>query len=368
MSGDWACAEGAIAAGCRFFAGYPITPATEIAERLALRLPQVGGTYMQFEDEIASITAIIGASYSGTKAMTATSGPGLSLMLEGVGLAIMTEAPCVVVDVMRAGPSTGQPTHSSQGDVFQCRWGSHGDYEIIALAPSSVQDMFDMTIEAFNLSERYRVPVFVMADAVVGHLREKLVIPTVDQIKVEDRLKPKVPKENYTPFAVDEGLVPPMASFGEGYRFFATGSTHDTRGYPSNSDEVHEALVSRLCKKIASNVEDISKPGLFFTEDADVLIVAYGSVARTSLQAVEDGRRKGLRIGMLRLRAIWPFPVDAVADAASGCKKIIVPEMNNGKIVREVERAVGRGRVRFVGQLRSRLPRPENILEEAEAS
>jgi 2-oxoglutarate ferredoxin oxidoreductase subunit alpha len=235
MNGDLACAEGALIAGCRFFAGYPITPATEIAEHLSQRLPELGGIYVQMEDEIASMAAIIGASYSGLKAMTATSGPGFSLMQENIGLAVMTEAPCVIVDVMRGGPSTGQPTMPGQQDVMQAKWGSHGDYGIIALTPSSVQEMFNLTIEAFNLSETYRVPTLLMADEIVGHMWEKVVIPSMDKVKITNRKKPQVLPEEYKAFKPDADLVPPMACFGEGYHFHATGLTHDENGYPKTS-------------------------------------------------------------------------------------------------------------------------------------
>jgi 2-oxoglutarate ferredoxin oxidoreductase subunit alpha len=258
LNGDVACAEAALVAGCRFFAGYPITPATEIAETLSERMPELGGIYIQMEDEIASIAAVIGASYSGLKAMTATSGPGFSLMQENIGLAAMTEAPCVIVDVMRAGPSTGQPTMPGQQDVMQAKWGSHGDYGIIALTPSSVQEMFDLTIEAFNLSEIYRVPTLLMADEIVGHMWEKVVIPPIDKVRIVNRKKPNLPAEEYKPFLPDQDLVPPMACFGEGYHFHATGLTHNESGYPRTSSiEDQTKLVNRLCEKIQKNSDKI---------------------------------------------------------------------------------------------------------------
>lgn len=339
MSGDIACAEGAIAAGCRFFAGYPITPATEIAEHLASRMPKVGGIYVQMEDEIASIAAVIGASYAGLKAMTATSGPGFSLMQENIGLAAMTEAPCVVVDVMRGGPSTGQPTLSGQQDVMQAKWGSHGDYEIIALAPASVQEMFDLTIEAFNFAETYRVPTFLMADEVVAHMWEKLVIPSAEKIKTVNRKRPNMPPERYLPFMPDEDLVPPMACFGEGYRFHATGLTHDEHGYPRTQDsETHARLVGRLCDKIRRNADKIVRVEEVMLDDADVVVVAYGIVARAALSAVKKARETGVKAGLIRLVTLWPFPEKYVAKAAERAKAIIVPEMNLGQIVCEVER------------------------------
>ncbi|MEM2420091.1 MAG: 2-oxoacid:acceptor oxidoreductase subunit alpha [Candidatus Bathyarchaeia archaeon] len=340
MSGDVACAEGAIAAGCRFFAGYPITPATEIAEHIAARMPKVGGIYIQMEDEIASIAAVIGASYAGLKAMTATSGPGFSLMQENIGLAVMTEAPCVIVDVMRGGPSTGQPTLPGQQDVMQAKWGSHGDYEIIALSPSSVQEMFDLTIEAFNLAEMYRVPTLLMADEVVAHMWEKVVIPPAEEIKIVNRKKPNTPPGNYAPFMPDNDLVPPMACFGEGYRFHATGLTHDEHGYPRTQDsDVQMRLVKRLCDKIRKNADKIVRVEEVMIDDAEVVVVAYGIVARAALSAVKKAREQGIKAGLVRLITLWPFPEKHVARAAEKAKAIIVPEMNCGQMVREVERA-----------------------------
>jgi 2-oxoglutarate ferredoxin oxidoreductase subunit alpha len=340
MSGDIACAEGAIAAGCRFFAGYPITPATEIAEHIAARMPKVGGIYIQMEDEIASIAAVIGASYAGLKAMTATSGPGFSLMQENIGLAAMTEAPCVIVDVMRGGPSTGQPTLPGQQDVMQAKWGSHGDYEIIALAPSSVQEMFDLTIEAFNLAETYRVPTFVMADEVVAHMWEKVVIPPAEKIRIVNRKKPNTPPDKYAPFMPDNDLVPPMACFGEGFRFHATGLTHDEHGYPrTQSSEVQMRLVQRLCDKIRKNADKIIRVEEHMLGDAEIVVFAYGIVARAALSAVRKARQQGIKAGLLRPITLWPFPEKHVAKAAENAKAIIVPEMNCGQMVREVERA-----------------------------
>jgi len=288
MSGDLACAEGALAAGCRFFGGYPITPATEIAERMARRMPEVGGIYIQMEDEIGSIAAVIGASYAGKKAMTATSGPGFSLMQENIGLAVMTEAPLVIVDIMRGGPSTGQPTMPGQQDIMQAKWGSHGDYEIIALAPSSVQEMFDLTIECFNLAEIYRVPVILLADEIIGHMWERVKIPPPDEIVIVNRKKPKVPPNEYHP------LVPPMACFGEGYRFHATGLTHDEKGEPKTvSIEEQNKLVRRLCDKIRKNADKIIKVEEVMLEDAEVAVIAYGIASRAALSAVAFSRKTG---------------------------------------------------------------------------
>jgi len=360
--GDWACAEGAIAAGCRFFAGYPITPATEIAERMALRLPKVGGAYVQFEDELGSMAAVIGSSYAGVKAMTATSGPGLSLMQENIGLAVMTEAPCVIVDVMRGSPSTGQPTKAAQGDVMQCRWGSHGDYEIIALVPASVQEMFDLTIEAFNLSEQYRVPTMVMADEVIGHVRERLVIPDPNNITIIDRKKPDAPPGEYLPFRPGENLVPPMACFGEGYHFHATGLTHDERGYPDMSIETQEKLVRRLCDKIRRNANKIIRLDKRFVDDAEILVVAFGSPARSAASAVATARSEGIKAGLLRLVTIWPFPTEELEELSKQLKSVIVLEMNYGQLVREVERAVKPTPVSFLPKLGEEPHRPEEVL------
>ena len=364
MNGDVACAEGAIAAGCRFFAGYPITPATEIAEHLSQRMPEIGGIYIQMEDEIGSIAAVIGASYTGLKAMTATSGPGFSLMQENIGLAVMTEAPCVIVDVMRGGPSTGQPTLPGQQDVMQAKWGSHGDYEIIALAPSSVQEMFDLTVEAFNLSETYRVPTILLADEIVAHMWEKVVIPPAEKMKIVNRKKPNVPPEKYMPFMPDDDLVPPMACFGDGFSFHATGLTHDEHGYPqTQSSEVQQRLVRRLCDKIRKNADKIIRVEEVMLEDADVVVVAYGIVARAALSAVRKAREEGIKAGLLRPITLWPFPEKNVAKIAKQAKAIVVAEMNCGQLVREVERSAKETPVVFLSKLGEDPHTPMEILE-----
>jgi 2-oxoglutarate ferredoxin oxidoreductase subunit alpha len=368
MSGDVACAEGAIAAGCRFFAGYPITPATEIAERMAQRLPQVGGVYIQMEDEIGSLAAVLGASYAGVKSMTATSGPGFSLMQENIGLAVMTETPCVIVNVMRGGPSTGQPTMPGQQDVMQAKWGSHGDYEIIALAPSSVQEMFNLTVEAFNLSEIYRVPTMVLADEIVGHMWERIQIPPPEEIRIVNRKKPpKNLKGNYAPFQPDDDLVPPMAVFGEGYHFHATGLTHDEFGTPkTDSIEVQTKLVMRLCDKIRKNSEKIIKVEKIMLEDAEVAVISYGISSRAALNAVRKAREKGVKAGLLRLIILWPFPERQVREIAKQVKWIVVPEMNYGQLVREVERAAKETPVVFLPKLGEEPHKPTEILEALE--
>ncbi len=365
LNGDIACAEGAIAAGCRFFAGYPITPATEIAEHLSERMPEFGGIYVQMEDEIASMAAVIGASYAGLKSMTATSGPGFSLMQENIGLAVMTETPCVVVDIMRGGPSTGQPTLPGQQDVMQARWGSHGDYEIIALSPSSVQEMFTLTVEAFNLAETYRVPTMLLGDEIVAHMWEKVLIPSVENLKVNNRKKPKVSPEEYLPFKPEDDLVPPMACFGEGYHFHATGLTHNEHGYPqTQSAEVQYKLVNRLCDKIRKNADKIVKVEEVMLEDADVVVFAYGIVARSALSAVRKARAEGIRAGLLRAITLWPFPEKQVARVAKQAKAIVVPEMNCGQLVGEVERRARTTPVAFLSKFGEEPHTPLEILEE----
>lgn len=369
INGDVACAEGAIAAGCRFFAGYPITPATEIAERMAERLPEVGGTFIQMEDEIASISAVLGASWAGVKAMTATSGPGFSLMMENLGLGYMTETPCVIVNVQRGGPSTGLPTLVGQGDMMQARWGTHGDYEVIALAPSSAQEMFDLTITAFNLSEKYRLPVLIMSDAVIGHITEKVVIPAEEEIPIVNRKMFTGPPETYLPYLPDEDLVPPMVAAGQGYRVYITGLTHDERGYPSTSPEVHERLVRRLVEKVRRNAHDILRLEEQQTEGADVIVVAYGISARIAHRAMELARAAGYRVGMLRLITVWPFPEERVRALAARVKAFVVPEINLGHIAREVQRcAAGRARTIPVTRAGGAVHNPQEIfaaIEEA---
>ncbi len=339
MLGDFACAEGALAAGCRFFAGYPITPSTEVAERMAERLPEVDGTYIQMEDEIASIAAIIGASWAGVKSMTATSGPGFSLMMENIGLAVMFETPIVIVNVQRAGPSTGLPTLVGQGDMMQVRWGSHGPYEIIALVPWSAQECFDLTVRAFNLAERFRVPVFVMTDAEVGHLTEKVVIPPADQIPVVNRKRPKVPPEQFKTYEPDpDDLVPPMPNAGEGYHVFAESLTHDERGYPVMTAAAQEKLVERLIAKIKRFEHEILDWEERDVEGAEVVVLSYGISARIATRAIAQAREKGIKVGFFRLITAWPFPEQRVREISRHIKGFVVPEINYGQIAREVAR------------------------------
>jgi 2-oxoglutarate ferredoxin oxidoreductase subunit alpha len=364
MSGDLACAEGAIAAGCRFFAGYPITPATEIAERMSERLPKVGGVFIQMEDEIASMNAILGGSWAGVKSMTATSGPGFSLMMENLGLGIMLETPCVVVNVQRGGPSTGLPTLVAQADMMQARWGSHGVYEIIALCATSPQDLFDVTIKAFNLSEKYRTPVLVMTDEAVGHMTERVVIPPSDQIQLYPRRKPRVGPNEYGPYQPDEDLVPPMAVAGEGYRFHVTGLTHDEKGYPMAVASAQVKYVQRLLDKIRRNVDDIIILEEDGVDDADVVVVSYGISARVSLLPVQQARAEGLKVGMLKLVTVWPFPEKRVRELAGRVKAFVVPEINAGQIALEVERcAAGRAPVTLIPHMGGDIIHPHQIVE-----
>lgn len=373
MHGDEACAEGALAAGCRFFAGYPITPSTEIAEHLSRRLPQVGGVFIQMEDELASMAAILGASAAGVRSMTATSGPGLSLMMENLGLGVMLELPCVVVDVQRGSPSTGLPTMPGQSDVMQARWGSHGDYQIAAFSPWSPQEMFDLTVLAFNVADRYRIPVLLLADEVVGHMVERVVIPQESALERWERKRPLHPPggnghnsgnghEVFYPFlAEDEDLVPPMVHAGEGYHIHYTGLTHDERGYPDMSADTHHRLVTRLSEKVQRNAAQMIRTEGYFLEDARILVIAYGCTARSAQSAVRKARQAGVPAGLLRLVSIWPFPEALVRQLAGEMDQVVVAEMNLGQISREVER-VARRSVRGVFHGGGEMIPPEPIL------
>ncbi|MDQ7779324.1 MAG: 2-oxoacid:acceptor oxidoreductase subunit alpha [Planctomycetota bacterium] len=363
FQGDTACAEGGIYAGCRFFGGYPITPATEVAERMAERLPAIGGIYIQMEDEIASMCAVLGAAWGGRKSMTSTSGPGFSLMMENFGLGIMTETPCVLVNVQRAGPSTGLPTAVGQGDMMQARWGSHGVYEVIALCPSSPQEAFNLTVRAFNLSEKYRLPVLVMMDEVVGHMTEKVVIPEPGELEVVPRRESRVAPDAYLPFKPDADLVPPMVRAGQGYHIHVTGLTHDERGYPVITKEAQEKLVRRLCDKIRVNRKDILSWEEREAENADVLVVAYGITARIAMLPIQMARKKGLKVGLFRLITAWPFPEERLRKLAGTVGGVVVPEINYGQMVFEVERCVaGKAPVRLVSHMGGSTHRPEDIL------
>ena len=338
LQGNEAMVEGAIAAGCRFYAGYPITPASEISERMSYRLPQVDGTFIQMEDEISSLGAVIGASLAGVKSMTATSGPGFSLMQENLGYACMTEVPCVIVNVMRGGPSTGMPTSPAQGDVMQARWGTHGDHPIIVLSVASVSECFSIIVTAFNLSEKYRVPVIVLSDEVVAHSRETFTIPPADSIEVVDRIAPTVPPEWYKPYEDNSRGVPPMSSMGEGYRHHVTGLVHDIYGFPTDKADEIAAFTKRQFRKITNGFFEIQITKKFNLEDAEIVVIAYGSVARSARHAVAMARAQGIKAGLIQLVTIFPFPKNTVVNVMRQCKAVLVPEMNMGQISREVKR------------------------------
>ena len=363
VQGNEACAEGAIYAGMRFYAGYPITPSTEIAEILAKRLPQVGGKFIQMEDEIAGMAAVVGASLTGVKSMTATSGPGFSLKQENIGYACMTEVPCVIVNVQRLGPSTGVATAPAQGDVMQARWGTHGDHPIIVLTPSSVKEAFQLTVRAFNLSEKYRVPVILLMDEVVGHMREKVLLPEAEELPIFNRKKPVCNREDYYPFRADHDQVPAMALFGDGYRYHVTGLFHDENGFATEKAEVIDRQANRLRDKIYHNLEDIITYEYEGTEDAKLVVVAYGGTARSVARAVKLARQEGLKVGVLRLQTLWPFPERAIKKLTELGKNLLVTEMNFGQILLEVERAAkGNCKVNSCLQVNGELLKPETIL------
>lgn len=337
MAGDLAVAEGAMAAGVYFFAGYPITPSTEVAERLSRRMPQVGAHFVQMEDELASMCAILGASWAGARSMTATSGPGFSLMMENIGLGMFTDTPCVVVNVQRGGPSTGLPTLTAQADVMQVKWGSHGDYQPIAYAPSSVQECFDYTIKAFNAADQFRVPTFVMADEIVGHMSERLVIPEASEIPYVGRKRPANGKETLL-FETDESLIPAMPFAGEGHRVHVTGLTHDDRGYPATFPEPHDRLVRRLSDKILSHADEIIEVEEWELDDADIAVVSFGSTARTARHAAAMAREEGIKAGLLRFITLWPFAEKQIRELDKRVKAFVVAEVNLGQMITQVER------------------------------
>ncbi len=367
LQGNEACVKGALLAGCRFYAGYPITPATEIMEIMAREMPKARGAFIQMEDEIASLGAVIGASLAGAKSMTATSGPGFSLMQEHIGFACMAEVPCVIVDVMRAGPSTGLPTQASQGDVMQARWGTHGDHPIIALAPSSVYEFMELTVQAFNLSERYRTPVIILVDEVVAHMREGIVLPSKEDLEVEERPKPTVPPEWYIPYGDPGTGVPPMSPFGDGYRYHVTGLYHDVRGYPTTRKDEVEPLIHRLFSKISRDFDRLQWFDSFYTEDAQITVIAYGCVARAALRAVKEAREKGLKVGLLKLKLLWPFMRHTIAEVLENSPTVLVPEMNMGQLSREVKRlAQAKCEVITLNKVDGTLITPLEILEKLE--
>jgi 2-oxoglutarate ferredoxin oxidoreductase subunit alpha len=363
LMGNEACAEGALAAGVRFYGGYPITPSNEIGEIMSSRLPEVGGKFIQMEDEIGSMACIIGASIAGLKSMTATSGPGFSLMQENIGFAAMAEVPCLVVNVMRAGPSTGMPTLPSQGDVMQARWGTHGDHPSIVLCPASVKEVFTLTVTAVNFSEKFRMPVILLMDEVIGHLREKVVLPQPESISVIERPRPNCPPEWYKPYEDTKSGVPPMAAFGDGYRYHITGLTHDIMGFPTTKKDEVEYLIQRLFRKIRQAFDEIMLYETFLMEDATTAIIAYGCVSRSAKSAVLQLRKEGMKVGLLKLTTLWPFPRVAVESLPEQVRDLMVPEMNMGQIYREVVRVnSGRRRVRKVNRIDGELITPQEII------
>ncbi len=367
LQGNEACVEGAIAAGLRFFAGYPITPSTEIAELCAARLPQVGGKFMQMEDEIASMAAICGASLAGRKSMTATSGPGFSLKQENIGFAVEAEIPCVVVNVQRVGPSTGMPTSAAQGDVMQARWGTHGDHEIVALSPSSVLEAYTLTVSAFNIAEELRTPVILLMDEMVGHLREKVVLPDERELVVKDRAKPDLPPGQYKPYADygDPAKVAPLATFGDGYKYHVTGLTHGEDGFPTNSPLVGAKQIKRISDKVLARKNDLPQAEELFVDDAEVFVFAFGGTARSAKKAVRDARAQGLKAGLIRPITVWPFAEEPLLRAkAKKPKAMIVPEMNLGQIILPVKRVMGDTcPVIGVNKLGGQYIEPDEILE-----
>ncbi|MBW2011690.1 MAG: 2-oxoacid:acceptor oxidoreductase subunit alpha [Deltaproteobacteria bacterium] len=362
LQGNEAIVEGALAAGCRFFAGYPITPASEISEILSVRLPQIDGTFIQMEDEIAGMGAVIGASLAGVKSMTATSGPGFSLMQENIGFACVSEVPCVVVNVMRGGASTGLPTHPAQGDVMQARWGTHGDHPIIVLAVSTVLDCFEITVRAFNLSEKYRVPVILLSDEMVAHTRETVILPSLDEIEVIDRISPSMPPDWYVPYKDNSRGVPPMAAFGQGYRYHVTGLVHNAHGFPTERPDEIKAFTNRLFRKITQGFHEIQMTRSFMMEDAELTVIAYGSVARSARRAVIEAREQGIKAGLLQLITLFPFPRHAVEIVLRQSRAVLVPEMNMGQISREVKQVnQGISHVEKYNRIDGRLITPDEI-------
>ncbi|SYZ73168.1 2-oxoglutarate synthase subunit KorA [Candidatus Zixiibacteriota bacterium] len=364
LQGNEACVQGALYAGVKFFAGYPITPSTEIAEGLARELPKTGGKFIQMEDEIGSIAAVIGASNAGSKSMTATSGPGFSLMQENIGYAYMTETPCVIVNVQRGGPSTGLPTKISQSDIMQARWGTHGDYTAITLAPSSVKECFEETVRAFNLSERFRTPVTVLTDEVLGHMREMMIVPEAGALDVLDREKPEVPADWYKHFELTANFVSPMASFGEGYRYNVSGLTHDQAGFPTNvPSEIREKL-DKLKLKIERFTDEIIKIRTEMIDDARIAVISCGTVARAAIQAVKIARDNRLKVGAIQPLTLWPFPDNQLRQLLTNVRKVIVAELNMGQVVNEIRRIVpDHTEVFFLGRYDGEVMTPQQIYE-----
>ncbi|RDY28712.1 2-oxoacid:acceptor oxidoreductase subunit alpha [Romboutsia weinsteinii] len=367
LQGNEACVHGAIHAGMKFFAGYPITPSTEIAEISSLMLPKVKGTFIQMEDEIASISATIGASIAGQKSMTATSGPGFSLKQEAIGYACITETPCVIVNVQRHGPSTGLPTSPAQGDLMQAKWGTHGDHSIIALSPTTVPETYSMTVRAFNLAEKYRTPVILLLDEVIGHMREKVEFNELENLEIIDRKRANCNAEEFKAFEVTEDLIPPMEKIGEGYKFHVTGLVHDETGFPTNSTEEARKLLSRQTKKIEDNLDDILMNEEYMTEDCEILIVTFGCMVRSSKDSIDELRAKGIKIGLLAIKTVWPFPSEAVKKLSEQVEYIFVPEMNMGQMILEVERVVKNNcKVVGINKFNGEIITPQEIVSEVE--
>jgi 2-oxoglutarate/2-oxoacid ferredoxin oxidoreductase subunit alpha len=362
LDGNHATAEGAIAAGCRFFAGYPITPSTEIAERVSRRFPLLGGVFIQMEDELASMNAILGASWGGVKSMTCTSGPGFSLMMENFGLGIMLETPCVLVNVQRGGPSTGLPTLPGQADMMQARWGSHGDYEVIALAPDSPQEAFELAIHAFNLSEKYRMPILIMSDECVGHMTEKVIIPPAENIDLLERHITDKPPGEAWPFEWSKEMIPPMLPVGKGYKFHITGLTHDERGYPIINAEAHEKNVRHLIDKVQKNVDDIIWLEEKDMDDAEIVVIGYGISSRVMQPAIAKARKEGIKVGQIKMVTVWPFPEKRIRELAGKVKALIMVEMNYGQVFLEMDRcSAGKCKTYIVGSAGGTVHKPENI-------
>ena len=366
LQGDLAVVKGGMAAGARFFAGYPITPASEIAEGFAEELPKVNGRFIQMEDEIAGIACAIGASMSGLKSITATSGPGLSLKAENLGLGVMIEAPLVLVDVQRVGPSTGLPTSPSQGDVMQAKWGTHGDHPIITLSPSSVRETFDLTVKAFNFAERYRIPVILLLDEIVGHMREKITLPTEDEIEVWDRKRPEgVAPEDFNPYEFTEDNIPPMPDYGTGHRYHTTGLFHDKTGFPRGKNSDAKKLMDRMVAKIEENKDEIILYDEDIKDDDNIIVLGYGSTARSAISAVNQARQEGIDAGWIKLKTIWPFAGEKVKELAEQADKIIVPELNKGQLIREVQRhASGKAKIVGINKYDGTLIKPQEVLTE----
>lgn len=364
LQGNEACVEGAIASGMRFFAGYPITPSTEIAELSAQKLPKCGGKFIQMEDELASMAAIIGGSLTGLKSMTATSGPGFSLMQENFGYACIAEIPCVVVNVQRGGPSTGLPTSPAQGEIMQAKWGTHGDHPVIALTPNSVQETYELTITAFNLAEKYRTPVILLMDETVGHMREKLVLKDASEIEIINRKKPSCKPEDYVAFKPDEDMIPPMANFGEGYRYHVTGLTHDETGFPTNNNEISGQLITRLVDKVEKNIDDMTYYEEYEMEDAEIVIVAFGGVSRSAKSAIDEMRKSGKKVGLFRPITMWPVLEKQIKAVSEKAKEIYVAEMNMGQYFLEVDRIAGKKcPVKKINKVTGELITPKEIID-----